>query len=488
MHGPDPDPSGAASGAPEHEAAARPAARPTQAGQLKPLLGKLKHLKGAVAAIAGVGAILSGFVGWYTTYKTVAGAHATPAAAPAPAIHPLSILVLPFANQTGDLQKAYIADGITTCITTDLARLRDAFVIPTATAFTYKNKALTVRQVGMDAGVRFVLQGSVLASGEKLRISAQLADAQSGAQLWNETFEGDLGNLFALQDQVTARLGNSIGREMVIVAARESDIRKSSAKAAELRLHARALQLRPQTLANFEEIEAIYRQVLKLEPDNPAAMLDLANTLTIAANNGIYIPETDKVKEQKFAEGRELAVKASQIDPNAPDVHNVLGFYALNHGDHARARQAFESVLALRPKLPAAYNNLAACLLRGGESQAAINLLQQALQLNPRHPFAGSLYSMGEALFQAGRNDEAISWMQRTLEANPSYTAADAYLSMAYALKGDSVKAREWAVRAINDKVRIADLDPPDPSSPTAYLSYWEKTLQPAWRLAGLPQ
>ncbi len=465
-----------------------PPASPASPGPLKRLMGKLKHLKGPIAAIAGVGAILSGFVGWYTAYKTVAGTRAIAPSAPAPAVNPLSILVLPFENQTGDLQKAYIADGITTCITTDLVRIRDAFVIPTATASTYRGKALTVRQIGIDAGVRFVLQGSVLASGERLRISAQLADAQSGAQLWNETFEGEIGNLFALQGQMTARMGNSIGREMVIVAARESETRKSSAKAADLRLRARALQLRPQTLATFQEAEAIYRQVLKLEPDNPAAMLDLANTLTIAANNGFYKPETDKVKEQKFEEGHELAVKASQLDPDAPQVFNVLGFYALNHGDYVQARRAFESLLASSPKSMAAYNNLAECLLRGGESQAAIDLLKQALELSPGHPFAGSLFSMAVAHFQAGRNDDAIAWMQRALEANPSYTAAYAYLSMSYALKGDSAKAREWASRAINEKVTIADLDPPDPSSPAAYHRYWDTTLRPAWHLAGLPQ
>ncbi len=142
-----------------------------------------------------MGAVLSGLVGWYTTYKTVAVATtstsapagtASPAAA-AQAINPLSILVLPFANQTGDPQKAYIADALTSSISADLTRLRDASWVPATTAFAYKDKALTLQQVAASAGVRFVLQGSVLASGEKLRITAQLADAQSGAQLWNET-------------------------------------------------------------------------------------------------------------------------------------------------------------------------------------------------------------------------------------------------------------------------------------------------------------
>ncbi len=138
-------------------------------------------------------------------------------------------------------------------------------------------------------------------------------------------FEGEQGNLFALQDQVTARTGNSIGREMVVVAARDSESRRA-AQSTDLRLHARALGLRPNSMENYEKNEATYRQVLKLEPDNPAAMLDLAVILTLAANNGFYKPLTDKVREQKFQEGRELAVKASRVDPNAADVYGCWGF------------------------------------------------------------------------------------------------------------------------------------------------------------------
>jgi len=155
----------------------------------------------------------------------------------------LSILVLPFANHTGDDAKAYIADALTTSITTDLSRIRDVFVVPSATAFTYRSKALTIEQIGKDAAVRFVLEGSVLASGQNLRVTAQLVDTKTSAQLWNETFQGDLSNLFGLQDRVTTRIANSIGEHMVIVAARESETRKSAPQAADLMLRASALRL-----------------------------------------------------------------------------------------------------------------------------------------------------------------------------------------------------------------------------------------------------
>ena len=142
-------------------------------------------------------------------------------------INPLSIMVMPFANQTGDKEKAYIADALTSSITGDLTRIRDAFIVPAATAFSLQGKTLTIPQLGKEAAVRFVLTGNVTGNTEKIRISAVLSDSQTGAQLWTETFDGSATDLFALQDQVTTRIGNSIGSQMVIVAARESEKRAS---------------------------------------------------------------------------------------------------------------------------------------------------------------------------------------------------------------------------------------------------------------------
>ncbi|MEO5880902.1 MAG: adenylate/guanylate cyclase domain-containing protein, partial [Caldimonas sp.] len=188
---------------------------------------------------------------------------------------PLSILVLPFANQTGDEKKAYIADALTMSITADLSRIRDAFVVPATTAFTYRAKGLTVQQVAKDAAVRFVLDGSVLASGQDVRVNAQLVDSKTGAQLWDETFQGDLSNLFALQDQVTALVGNSIGERMVILAARESETRKSAPQVVDLMLRARALSFRTYSIENLRERERLYREALSQEPNNVNAVAGL---------------------------------------------------------------------------------------------------------------------------------------------------------------------------------------------------------------------
>jgi TolB-like protein len=154
---------------------------------------------------------------------------------------PLSIVVLPFTNLTGDPNQAYVADGLTASLTSDLSRIRDTFIVNAATAFAYKDKPVAAQQVGKDLGVHFVLQGSVQRSGTTIRINAQLADATSNAQLWSESFEGDQSDLFALRDRVTTLVGNSIGREMVIVAARESETRKTSPRVADLNVACQGL-------------------------------------------------------------------------------------------------------------------------------------------------------------------------------------------------------------------------------------------------------
>jgi len=466
------------------------AAQPADAHRLAKYFGKLKHFKGAIVAIAGVGAVLGGLTGYWTSYQTVkvAALPVSTIAAPANA-GGLSIMVLPFANQTGDPQKAYIADALTSSITSDLSRIRDAFIIPSATAFAYKDKTLSVQQIGKDAGVRFVLHGSVLSSGDKIRIGAQLADTQSGAQVWTQTFDGELGNLFALQDQVTTSIGNSLGREMVILAAREAETRKSSPKAADLMLRTRALVLKPQSQRNWQQIEALCRQVLALEPNHAGAMVVLAITLTLqAANFGFEMDQG--AREKQFVEGRDLALRARELDPDNPGVYIAIGAYAGTHDDYAGRRRAAETKVSLDPKNPSSYNNLASALLDGGEAQRAIELLNQAISLNPKHPLDVMLLNMSHAYFMLGDNDAAIDWGLKATEISPANAFIHALLAVAYAAKGEDAKARSAVadLRRVSPQFKFLEEIKPKPSSPAAYKEYFQNKLLPAARLAGVPE
>lgn len=441
----------------------------------------------AIVGLAGIGAVLGGLSGYWTSFQSIKKVAAQRSAMASGAkIADLSILVLPFANQTDDAQKSYIADALTTSISSDLARIRDLFVIPATTAFAYKDKPLTIQQIGADAGVRFVLQGSVLCTGELLRISAQLVDSRSGAQLWSETFDGELAKLFALQDQITARIGNSIGHEMVIVAARDSETRKSSSKVAQLMLQARALRLKPQSVPNLQQMAALDRKILAQEPNNVIAMADLAVALTLQAGN--FMHDSDPEKEKLIVEGRDLALKAKAIDPANPDIYIALSVYAMTHDDVAGAKRAAETRLALEPKNPNSYNNLSEYYYCMGEPERAIALAKQGLALYPKG--TDTLFSsLGRAYLMLGDNDAAIEWSLKAVDTNTRLFDHYAYLAMAYSNKGDSanaqINAAQYRLLAVGYQgIYTQKLQA---GTPQAYLDYYHERYVPEWKKAGLP-
>ncbi|MBT5194330.1 MAG: hypothetical protein HOM07_18430 [Rhodospirillaceae bacterium] len=429
--------------------------------------------------------ILAG-AGWYWQSSQTASPTAAKSGAERAA---LSILVLPFANGTGDPAQAYIADGLTASITSDLSRIRDAFVVAARTAFTYKGKPIDLQQIGMAQGVRFVLQGSVQRGGDKIRINAQLADTRSNAQLWAETFEGNSANLFALQDQVTARIGNSIGREMVVLAARENETRIANPKAANFILRAKAAFLKPQSLKNLQRIEGWYHQALERDPRNASAMADLALVLSVQAFN-FRRKLTPDAREKKFAEGREYALKAKELDPGNPRIYSVLALYASTHNDFPAQRRATETYLRLDPKSPMAYNFEANTQIYLGNYQKAIAFLDQGSALDPKHPHVLLAVSYFRAYFLAGDNDATIEWAQRALELNPRFSESHVFLAMAYALKGDDAKAREAVANLAqaNPKFKLTNFRKPQSSRPAAHNDAYSMKILPAGRKAGLPE
>ena len=358
--------------------------------------------------------------------------------------------------------------------------------MPVSSAVAYRDKAAPVKQIGLDLGVRFVLQGSVLANGNKLRINAQLADAQSGAQKWTETFEGDLADLFALQDQVTARIGNSIGNQMVILAARESQTRKRGAKVADLILRADALALNPQSLQNWKDVEALQRQALVADPGNAAATVRLAATLLLQAFNfgGVL---KDDVREKLIAEGGALAIKAKTMDPDNPEVYGVLVMHAWFHGDPSAALRYEEKRVALDPRNPDAYNDLALLYYHLAQPAKAIELLNKALVLYPKGLDA-IFVNLGVSYFMLGDYASAAVWAQKSIDSSTGLIDGYSLLAMAYAEQGDEVRARAAAAEA---RRRFPDLKARTLSARECVYESWCQFLRtkylPAWRKAGLP-
>ena len=196
---------------------------------------------------------------------------ASNAAAPVTAAH-LSIVVLPFANLSGDPAQDYFADGITENLTTDLSRLRNSFVIARNTAFTYKGKSIDAKAIGKELDVRYVLEGSAQREGARVRVNAQLIDAETGAHLWADRFDEDMADLFKLQDEVVARLANTLGIELVKAEA-EKGARSMNPDVIDLVMRGQALlQRRPPPKDKNDAARALFEQALTIDPNDADAL------------------------------------------------------------------------------------------------------------------------------------------------------------------------------------------------------------------------
>ena len=402
-----------------------------------------------------------------------------------------SIVVLPFANLSGDPEQAYLADGLTTTITTDLSRAAGLFVIAATTANTFKNNQINVQQVGKDLGVRYALQGNVQRSGEKIRINAQLADTSSGGQLWAETFDGDRSDLFALQDRITSRIANSIGREIVVAAARESEARKTDPQAGDLMLRAVALTNKTPTLENLQQQETLFRELLLLDPNSVDAMAQLAISLVNQGRRWINVLGP-QVAEEKFKEGYSLALKATELDPANALTYDPLGFYFLTRHDLAQAIAAFEKGIALDRNNMPCYVGLAIASVLSGEPKKTTGYAEKALSLDPRgQTNSASMLFLGVGHLFLGHDDLAIAWIEKARVENPNNPNQLYHLAVAYAKKGDLAKSKATTAELLriapNFKLSNVGIYP-FPSSPEAYKKLWREVYMPAANRAGLPE
>ena len=402
-----------------------------------------------------------------------------------------SIVVLSFNNLSGDPEQAYLADGLTAKITTDLSRASGLFVIAATTANTFKDKQINIQQVGRDLGVRYALQGNVQRSGEKIRINAQLADTSTGGQLWAETFDGDRSNLFALQDQITSRIANSIGREIVVLAARESEARKTDPQAGDLLLRAVALTTKSPTLENLRQQEKLFRELLVLDTNSVDAMAQLATCLVSQGRRFINVLGP-QVAEEKLKEGYSIALKAKELDPANALTYEALGWYFLTRRDLAQAISALQKGIALNRNHMRFYDGLAVASLISGEPKKAIGYAEQALSLDPHGPqIAISMLNLGVGHFYLGHDDLALEWIEKARAETPKIPAILQSLAVAYAKKGDLVKAKATAAELfrIAPNFRLSNsVIYPFPSSPEAYKKLWREVYMPAANKAGLPE
>jgi adenylate cyclase len=366
--------------------------------------------------------------GWY-----MLGGHLTK---PAQAAH-LSIVVLPFANLSGDPSQDYGDDGVTENLTTDLSRIRDSFVIARNTAFTYKGKNLDAKAIGKELGVRYVLEGSVQRDQNRVRVNAQLIDAESGAHLWAERFEEDVADLFKLQDQVVARLANSLGNELAKAETAKSAGSKDP-DAIDLTLRGEALQREAKNNKDHEAARALFEQALKIDPNDSEALAGEAET---------YISEFWKNPETAY-EARIVGLvdRAIALAPDSVRPYWTKSWYLFVAHRWDEAIRTADAGLATNPNFAPLYGQRAFAENGLGSFEQAKSDFRQAMRLSPHDPHMGEWHvGLGNAELGLGHYGAAIEEFHKAACCGPVVPWS---LAAAYALQGKMDEAKSALAEA----------------------------------------
>ena len=339
----------------------------------------------------------------------------------------LSIVVLPFTNLSDDKEQQYFADGITEDLTTDLSRIPDMLVISRNTAFTYRGKPIETKQIGRELGVRYVLEGSVRRSGNQVRINAQLIDTENDAHLWAERFDRDLGDLFALQNEITSRITVALNLELVgTEATRPTD----HPDALEYILRGRA-KWSGSSRDSYAEAISLFERALALAPQSFDARSWLAGVLAARVMDQMTDSAAADTQRAEALVGQALAAS-----PRSALAHFAKGQVRRAQGRWEEAIPEYETALAFNHNWVGASAYLGWCKFWTGSIGEAMQLHEHAIRLSPRDPAIGDWhFRKGLGHLVQSRTEEAIIWLEKARIAIPEHPNARATLAAAYALK-----------------------------------------------------
>ena len=358
-----------------------------------------------------------------------------PTAVPQATVAPrLSIVVLPFANLDGDPKQQYFADALTDDLTSDLSRIADMLMISRNTAFTYRDKPAETRQIGRELRVRYALEGSVRRLGNHIRINTQLVDAETDTHLWAERFDRDVGDLFALQDEVTSRIVIALKTELM---AAEAARPIEHPEALDYILRARAVLLQPRTRDNFAAAISLFERALALDPSSVEAQSRLANALVNRVINDMTAS-----RAVDMARAEKLVSEALAVSPRSALAHFAKGQLLRAQRRLEEAISEYETVIALDRNWVWAYANVSWCKLLIGSIDEVIPLVERVLRLGPRDPDVSVWnYWIGRVHLLKSRTEEAILWFEKARRTNPALAFVHAYLASADALNGEAERA-----------------------------------------------
>lgn len=356
-----------------------------------------------------------------------------------------SIAVLPFENLSDEPDQEHFADGVTEDLITGLSRIKWLFVIARNSTFIYKDRPADVSAVGRELGVRYLLRGSIRRSARRLRISAQLIEAQNGLHHWAEQYDRELGDIFAIQDEIAHSVVGAI--EPFVLAAESSRALSRSAHnlgAWELVARARTHVWRLNSDDNRAAIEALQRTVDSYPDYEPARSL-LGFCLVFAAHNG-WIDPAEGLKR-----GREHTLRAIEVDDRTTWGQIALGYLRMMEKRTSEAIAAFEAAVRLNPSSAAAHCYLSRGLAFSGRDREAIEHAEMAIRLSPMDPEMALVYGcMAVAHYTAGRYDQTLHYTGEVLRLRPGFQGAQRLRCAALAQLGRIDEARQYL-----DHVRI---------------------------------
>jgi adenylate cyclase len=380
---------------------------------------------------------------------------AKPSASPAPKVEvaskekmafPLpdvpSIAVMPFVNMSGDPKQEFFSDGITEEIITALSKVRNLLVISRQSTFFYKGKPVKVKQVSEELGVRYVLEGSVQRSGDRIRINAQLIDALTGRHIWAERYERELKDIFALQDEITIKILTAI-RVKLTEGQRISGIEKYFRGKQGLDCYLKMLEARKYLQGhNVEDTRAggrIVEEIIEMCEENPLTYGFQAYSYWMA-----YWLGPVQSRRESIEKGIEMAQKALAMDDSIAIAHSFLGmFYSLRR-EYEKAIAEGERAVALDPGGATAHMFYAMSLFYVGRSEEAIPFFQKAIRLDPVGS-TGLYLNFGHALRVVGRFEEAISAYKNSLQREPNNIFAHTGKAATHIMMGQEEEARAEA-------------------------------------------
>jgi TolB-like protein/class 3 adenylate cyclase len=396
----------------------------------------------------------------------------------------LAIVVLPFANLSGDPEQDYFVDGVTESLTTDLSRISGSFVIGRHTAFTFKGKAVDLKQIGRELNVRYVLEGSVQRSGNRLRVNVQLIDAETGNHLWAERFDTPVADLFDMQDEIVARLANTLDAQLIAAEARRAE-RSLHPNSMDLFFQGRACWNKGFAPEYMTQARDFFERSLALDPNNIDAMVFVAAVHIVV---GAGFQTDDRAAHLAVAET--TLTKALSHAPNHAFAHLALGVVQSSTNRVAQGVAEYERALALDRNLADAHALIGEArtyMGRAVETEAHIN---EAFRLSPRDILAFNwLQLIGYAKLQLNADAEAVSCFRRSIEANRNYPITHFALAAALALLGsqDEARAAAKAGLALDQSFTIRRYRNGAPSDNPTYLASQERVYQ-GMRLAGVPE